>query len=139
VNPSNVIWYATMIDAMSGTNPLVSTTMLSNGTTYYAVNVVNGCPSTPLALTVTVNLGTDTFDSLTFSFYPNPTSGILNISYSKEISQINVVNLVGQTILTKSTNASEVQINLSSLANATYFVKVVSEGKIKTFKVVKGL
>jgi hypothetical protein len=139
VSPNNVIWYGTMIDAMAGTNPLVSTTLLSDGATYYAVNVVGTCSSSPFAVTVTVSLGTNSFDSLSFNYYPNPTSGILNISYSKEISQINVVNLVGQTVLNKSTNGTEVQIDLSSLANATYFVKVVSDGKTKTFKVMKGL
>jgi hypothetical protein len=137
VSPSNVIWYGTMTDAMAGTNPLAITTVLLNGTTYYAVNVVNSCSSTPLAVTATVTLGTAIFDTLTFNYYPNPTSDILNISCSKVILQINVMNIIGQTVVKKSTNGTEVLIDLSSLANATYFVKVVSEGKTNTFKVVK--
>lgn len=85
------------------------------------------------------SLGKDTFDNANFSYYPNPTSGILNILYSKEISEVNVVNLLGQTVLNKKTNSSEVQIDLSNLANETYFVRVVSEGSTKRIKVLKGL
>ncbi len=134
---SNLIWYATNNDALAQTNPLAPTTVLVNGATYYVTQTLAGCPSAPLAVLVTASLGADSFDSLPFSYAPNPTSGVLTISYSKAISQIDVVNLVGQTVLHQSANASEVQVDLSSLANATYFVKVVAEGKTKTFKVVK--
>ena len=137
VEGSNLVWYATNNDALAQINPLAPTTLLVNGATYYVTQTLAGCPSAPLAVLVTASLGADSFDSLPFSYAPNPTSGVLTISYSKAISQIDVMNLVGQTVLHQSANASEVQVDLSSLANATYFVKVVAEGKTKTFKVVK--
>jgi hypothetical protein len=137
VSPVVVVWYGSLADAQNGTNPLPSSTIVTNGSTYYAVNVVGSCPSTPLAVTVTVTLGNDEFDNINFSFYPNPTSSILNISYSKIISEVSVSNVLGQLVLNKKTNSSEVQIDLSPLAEAPYFVKVISEGKEKTIKVIK--
>jgi PA domain/Secretion system C-terminal sorting domain/Calx-beta domain len=137
VSPTGVIWYASLLDAQNATNPLLSTTALTDGATYYAVNQAGSCTSTPFAVTVTVTLNTDGFDNLNFSFYPNPTSSLLNITYSKEISEVSVSNLLGQLLLTKKTNATEVQIDLSRLAEATYFVKVVADGKEKVIKVIK--
>ncbi len=137
VSPAGVIWYGSLADAQSATNPLASTTVLTNGATYWAVNVVGGCASTPFAVTVTVTLGNDEFNNLNFAYYPNPTSSTLNITYSKVISEIQVTNMLGQVIMTKKTNEMDVQVDLSTLAEATYFVKVSSEGKSKIIKVIK--
>lgn len=137
VSPAGVTWYGSLSNAQTGTNPLPTTTVLTNNATYWAVNVVGACSSTPFAVTVTVTLGNDEFNSLNFTFYPNPTSSVLNISYSRTISDIQVINLLGQEVMTRKTNDSEVQIDLSPLADATYFVKVTSEGKSKIIKVIK--
>ncbi len=138
VTPSaSVIWYGSLADAQSGTNPLPLTTVLTNGATYYAVNVQATCPSTPFAVTVNVTLGNDEFNDINFMYSPNPTSSLLNISYTHNITEVSVTNLLGQKLMTKKTNATEVQIDLSGLAEATYFVKVISEGKEKVVKVIK--
>ena len=85
-----------------------------------------------------LSLSTTAFDASNFSFYPNPTSGILNIvSNSKEISEVTVINLLGQTIMTKKVNGLEVQIDLSALSRAAYLVKIVAEGQEKVVKVLK--
>jgi hypothetical protein len=57
VSPNTVIWYASLVDAQNQVNPLAITTVLTDGATYYAVNVSSGCPSMPFAVTVTVALG----------------------------------------------------------------------------------
>ena len=84
-----------------------------------------------------VVLGNDTFDMNHFNLYPNPTSDVVTLQYSKEITEISVLNLLGQTMLNKKLNATVTTIDLSSFPSATYFVKIVSEGKTKTVKVIK--
>jgi hypothetical protein len=137
VSPTTVIWYATLADAQNQVNPLAITTVLTNGSTYYAVNISSGCQSTPFAVTVTVALGTNGFDNASFSFYPNPTSGIVNITYFEEITNITVINIIGQVIQDRKTNQNQVQIDLSSLPESTYFVKVESNAVSKVIKVIK--
>ena len=137
VSPTNVTWYGSLADAQGQINPLTNTTVLTNGETYYAVNVSSGCSSTPFAVTVTVALSVNGFDKDNFKFYPNPTSGILNISYSSEITNVTVTNIVGQIVQDFTTNQNMVQIDLSSLPSSTYFVKVESNGKSKIIKVIK--
>lgn len=137
VSPVSVVWYATSDDATAGTNALPAGTQIVDGATYYGVNYENTCSSIPFEVTVTVTLGTDNFDVSGFKYYPNPTSGMLTISNSKEISEITVINLLGQTLFTKKANALEVQVDLSSLPMATYLINIVSEGQTKTIKVLK--
>ena len=137
ISPINVVWYGSLLDAQTETNPLSPSTVLITGATYFAVNVVGTCISAPFAVTVTVALENEEFDNLHFSYYPNPTTSLLNIKYSKEISGVSVFNLLGQLLMEKKTNSTEVQIDLLNLPSATYFVKVTSEGVEKIIKVIK--
>lgn len=124
-------------DALAGTNALTSSSPVTNGSTYYAVDASGSCPSAPLAVTVTVTLANDSFDNSNFSFYPNPTSNVLNIEYSKTIESVTVINLLGQMLFENKTNNTSVQLDLSSFPTATYFVKVKADGKEKVIKIVK--
>ncbi|OGS71123.1 MAG: hypothetical protein A3G95_08895 [Flavobacteria bacterium RIFCSPLOWO2_12_FULL_31_7] len=137
VNPTTVVWYGSSSDALAGTNALPAGTQLIDGAEYFAVNEENDCSSALLAVTVNVVLGNDTFDMNHFNLYPNPTSDVVTLQYSKEITEISVLNLLGQTMLNKKLNATVTTIDLSSFPSATYFVKIVSEGKTKTVKVIK--
>lgn len=137
VSPTSVTWYATLANAQAGTNSIPTTTPLVNGSTYYAVNVSGSCSSVPFGVTTTVTLGIGSFDDLKFHYFPNPTSSILTLSYSKTISNLSVTNLLGQNVMNKKTNSTEVQIDLSSLTNATYFIKVTTEDHEKTIKIIK--
>jgi len=137
VSPTSVNWYGSLADALSLDNPLPLSTVLTNGGTYYAVAFSATCPSEPFAVTVTVSLGNSGFDDMHFSYYPNPTSSVVNISYSKEITRVTLMNMLGQVISSEQTYATEVRVDLSRLAEATYFIKVASEGNEKVIKVIK--
>ncbi|WP_394759292.1 T9SS type A sorting domain-containing protein, partial [Flavobacterium sp.] len=67
----------------------------------------------------------------------NPVKDVLNLSYTKEISNVSVHNLLGQEVMTKTINATQSKIDMSNLANGTYLVKVTVDGLVKTLKVVK--
>ncbi len=136
-DPVDVTWYATEADALSGTNPLPLNTVLVDGETYYAVNIVDGCLSEPFAVTVIITLSANDFDVLNFSYYPNPTDGIITLKYEKPITELSVINILGQKVFTQEANALEVDVDLSKLPSATYFINVVSEGNTKTIKVLK--
>ncbi|MFN7014023.1 MAG: T9SS type A sorting domain-containing protein, partial [Bacteroidia bacterium] len=72
-----------------------------------------------------------------FRVYPNPTSGMVNIRYTENISRVVLMNVLGQVVLEERPNLNEVAIDLSTLPSATYFVKVESNGKVKVVKVIK--
>ncbi|MEX0997933.1 MAG: T9SS type A sorting domain-containing protein [Flavobacteriaceae bacterium] len=137
VDPTDVTWFATEPDALAGTNPLPLSTVLVDGETYYAVNIVDGCLSDPLAVTVTIALSLNDFDDSNFSFHPNPTNDILYLDYNKTISEVVISNILGQVVKVQKANSKAVEVDMSTLSNATYLVKIVSEGHSKTVKIVK--
>jgi len=80
-------------------------------------------------------LGIDDNSLLDFSVYPSPTSGILNIESETTITQIEIYNQLGQLVLT---NSNKNTIDISSVSQGLYFIKIVDEnGNFRTKKVVK--
>ncbi len=77
------------------------------------------------------------FNEANFSFYPNPVKNTLNLSYNQEISNVDVFNLLGQKVIATKLNANSGQIDMSSLPNGAYMVKVTSNNQVKTIKVIK--
>lgn len=82
-------------------------------------------------------LSTPSFDGGNFRAYPNPVKDFLNLSYTQEISEVAIFNLIGQQVLSATVNAAEGQIDMSNLAQGTYLVKVTVDNQIKTIKVIK--
>jgi len=83
------------------------------------------------------SLSTSTFDNAKFAYYPNPVKNILNLSYTQNISDVAVFNLLGQQVVTKSVNSNNGQIDMSKLAAGAYIVKVTVDNQVKTIKVIK--
>jgi hypothetical protein len=134
---TNIVWYASLQDALNGTNPLDPTTELVDGATYYAVSFENGCSSEPLAVTVNVTLSLDNLMFADFNFYPNPVNEVLFISNNEIISSVKVINLLGQEISHEDINANQGEINLSNLPQGSYLIKVQVDQFTKIVKVIK--
>ncbi|WP_445451983.1 GEVED domain-containing protein [Flavobacterium sp. 25HG05S-40] len=83
------------------------------------------------------SLGNGTIDNANFAFYPNPVTSVLNLSYNKEISNVEVFNLLGQKVSSNVFNATDAQIDMTNLSNGAYMVKVTSENVVKTIRVIK--
>ncbi|RZK11316.1 MAG: T9SS type A sorting domain-containing protein, partial [Flavobacterium sp.] len=60
-----------------------------------------------------------------------------NLSYDKNITKVAVYNVLGQEIMIKNYNTNQSQLDMSSLANGTYLVKVTADNAEKTVKVIK--
>ncbi|MGH2666680.1 T9SS type A sorting domain-containing protein [Flavobacterium sp.] len=139
VTGNNITWFS----QEDGGVILPASTLLVDGTTYYAAQTDNsGCisgRSNPgrLAVYVYHALGNPEFVESDFKIYPNPVKDILNLSYTKEISNVIVQNLLGQIVMTKKSNNSHQQLDFSSLSSGTYLVKVTVDNLVKTIKVVK--
>ncbi|MEE1259112.1 MAG: T9SS type A sorting domain-containing protein [Paludibacteraceae bacterium] len=71
------------------------------------------------------------------SIFPNPTSGVVNISISdKVIDKVEVLDALGNTILSVECDNNEVSIDLTKFGTGVYFVKVTSESDTVVEKVV---
>jgi Secretion system C-terminal sorting domain len=75
------------------------------------------------------DLAIDNFDANAFSLCPNPTTDNITISYTKNITSIQVFDPTGRIVKTLETNSKLVEINLTELPPAMYMVRIVDENK----------
>jgi VWFA-related protein len=69
------------------------------------------------------------------SIYPNPNTGVFNVTGINEPVVIHVLNTSGQMIESLTTNQS-IEINLSNLAKGIYYLKVISEQDVRIEKII---
>ena len=120
--------------------PLPLSTVLVDGTTYYASQTINGIESKErLAVTVKLNgsLSTQDFILSNFKYYPNPVLHNLTISNTSIIDEIEIYSASGTTVLSKRIDSDHSEIDLSSLQSGVYLMKIKSEGREKTMKIIK--
>ena len=82
--------------------------------------------------TTDLNENTDAQETV---LYPNPTSGELYVE-AKGLQEVEIFNLMGQSVLRQNAAESLTHIDMSVLAEGTYFVKLMGE-KNEVRKVVK--
>ncbi|MDX2173380.1 MAG: T9SS type A sorting domain-containing protein [Bacteroidota bacterium] len=116
------------------------------GTTNYTIAGTNsnGCYNSSI-YTQSVSLCTG-LNSLaealeaTLQIFPNPTKGILNVISTSSITDIQILNTLGQVVY-QSNHAStplSVTVNIQQLSNGIYFVKVLECNKVMaTQKIIK--
>ncbi|WP_299223121.1 glycoside hydrolase family 9 protein [uncultured Aquimarina sp.] len=88
-----------------------------------------------------VTLSVDTFEEVSeiFKIFPNPTSQVLNIKFpiSKGSSNIKIYSIQGKKILSKQLQDTESTIDISNLTSGLYLVKITTEGRSYTTKIIK--
>jgi gliding motility-associated-like protein len=98
ITGQNIQWY----DALSGGNILTNTTILQNGTTYFASQTINGCESIRVPVLVNIQNTTAPTGNANQSFCSTENATLSNIV----INGINIIwydSITGNTILPTST------------------------------------
>jgi hypothetical protein len=144
IDGQNIKWYLNQNPLAGKTNktsqvPLPLTTVIVDGTTYYASQTINGIESVQrLAVTVkSSTLGIDELAFKNFSYYPNPVKNVISISNDAVIDEVTFISIKGETILTKKPNSLSSELDLSNFSEGIYFLKVTSNGVKKTVKIIK--
>ena len=97
----------------------------------------NGSYGVTLDFTVDTTLGSNSFDTSNFVAYPNPVKDILNLSYKSAISNVKVINLLGQEVVNARANTNDVQVDMSALNAGVYIVNVTVDDAVHSIKVIK--
>lgn len=82
-------------------------------------------------------LGTTDFNNNSFSFYPNPTNGLVTFNNSEVIYEISVTNLLGQEVMELRPEATNVEVDLSSVPTGAYLVSLRTKDAQKTVRIVR--
>jgi hypothetical protein len=105
---------------------------------------VLGCPSSPVVRNITPEIDTTVNEDILINIYPNPTSGMVNISFeSEEVkpTSIMIVDLQGRVVMQindEMSNSFLREINLSNFDNGLYIINFMNEnGIIKSARISK--
>ena len=137
VTGQNIKWYSGLNKNVTST-PLPLSTILVDGTTYYASQTIGGYESTTrLPVTIHLALSSPQFELKGLTYAPNPVATNLSIHSDDTIDSYSIYNLLGQLVVSKKCNATSLQIDVTSLNSCNYFVKLTSENKQTTIKIEK--
>lgn len=90
--------------------------------------------SVPVSVTAEVNVLAIGENTLSFGVYPNPAESVLNMVSNANNFEYQLVNGLGQVVAAGIANGNA-QINVSSIENGVYFLKIVADGNQKVVKV----
>ncbi|MCZ8196616.1 MAG: carboxypeptidase-like regulatory domain-containing protein [Flavobacterium sp.] len=76
-------------------------------------------------------------EEINLKYYPNPTSNFINITTSKEVSELYLYDTTGKLILYKTEKSKDYKIDLSDFPNAIYYLKVIVGEKDFFGKIIK--
>ena len=92
--------------------------------------IVNG-----VEVELDITSGIKEANSSNFNIYPNPTTGIVNISGVKD-AQVVVYNMLGAVVYNEANASATTTIDLSSFNAGNYIVKVINNDEVSTQKIV---
>lgn len=83
-------------------------------------------------------LSTGSFENeAAFTYYPNPVQNTLTLNAQNTIENVAMYNMLGQEVLRATPNAVNSELDMSSLQDGTYFVKVTIDNNTKTIRIIK--
>lgn len=90
-----------------------------------------------ICLTTAVTASVDDLQSIGLTYYPNPVSNILTLKADKQINSVRIFNMLGQEVRNNTSSALKVNIDMYDLETGTYFIKVLVDNTLRTFKVFR--
>ena len=98
-----------------------------------------GCEcSTTKCISVTTDITDAESMNSAVSIYPNPNSGIFNVTLAADINSdmtVNVYNTLGEMVRTITVNSNATSVDLTEFASGVYVVKVIADNQIATKKI----
>jgi hypothetical protein len=84
-------------------------------------------------------LNTDTNSLANLKYYPNPVKDKLTIQSDRKITLILIYNILGQEVYREKQDGDslETEVDFSALSIGNYLVKVFSQDKVQTIRIVK--
>jgi len=142
-NSNDFLWLFGDDEFSTDENPIH--TYDAEGDYEVSLNVNYLCSNSSISTqTISATLGLENFSSeANIKVFPNPTSGIINITTSKQIGgdfQIEIYSILGKKIELNNVVSEEFnkRINIESLANGIYFLKIIdNENQFGIVKFIK--
>ena len=86
-------------------------------------------------VTTALSITSNEFNS--FAFYPNPAQNVLNLDAQAQIDRVVIHNMLGQKVMERTSNQTQLKLNVADFASGVYFMNVTIDGTQKSFKIIK--
>lgn len=114
---------------------------LPEGTTnvlWTVTDATGNSTSCTMAIDVTISTDITSTKEMNISIYPNPVSGVLNISSTNMIEySVQIADITGQIRIAKTGLRSSIKLNVNELLPGIYLVKILTEDKTMIKKIIK--
>ncbi|MBD3581179.1 T9SS type A sorting domain-containing protein [Flavobacterium selenitireducens] len=151
VTGENIQWYSTQnicLSNVTGRNATASivasnailpiSTLLTDGTTYFASQTVDGVESFyRLGVTVESQLSAPDAVRKNFIIYPNPAGNELHVDSEEGIDRIEILNLLGNLLYSANVSGGNATISTASLSTGIYILNVHRNGQSQQTKFIK--
>ena len=139
ISATTIPTWLSLTDNGDGTALLSGTTPNSNVDEPIVLEATNGTNTVTQEFTIRVGVTKIDAETTTISFFPNPTTDILNINFdmSIETATLNIVDVTGKSFIKKELTQNNNQIDLNSMPAGVYFINLEIEGKIYQNKLIK--
>lgn len=94
------------------------------GSNFAVIITENGCSDTSAC--VSSNVGIAEIGIKTLVLYPNPTSGMLSISFEGEIKNIEVVDILGR-VVSSPVSIGNKSVNATDLTSGKYMIRIITD------------
>ncbi|TXD81963.1 T9SS type A sorting domain-containing protein [Subsaximicrobium wynnwilliamsii] len=82
-------------------------------------------------------LSSNQFVASDFKVFPNPTNNAWTIKAKKELTQVQVFDVLGKSVMTLNPNALNVELDASTLNRGIYFAKISTVSGSESVKLIK--
>jgi M6 family metalloprotease-like protein len=100
------------------------------------VDIVENSTTKNIEFNISGFTGINELNMNNIQVYPTISSNVINIKSEEMIQEVILINLQGQLILTKEVSSMQTSINVSNLANGTYFIKTKTANHTSSCKIV---
>lgn len=99
---------------------------------------ITGTPSDGTVYRFSSNntVSTPEYENVTFSLFPNPAKDVLTINSNKKLSKVEVIDILGKTVLNTETLVNNT-LNIASLKRGLYMIRMYTDDKILIEKFMK--
>jgi hypothetical protein len=138
--PIDLIAQAGFVSYNWNTGALTATISVNQAGTYsVTITDVNGCSNTDAIAVVTdpcLGLNELTFN---LNIYPNPTTGLINIDFGRNISDglIQLFDSKGSLVLSSVIDGTSHNLNLTTFSNGVYYIRLIDQDQVQQIKIIK--
>jgi len=94
-------------------------------------------PSISTETELTTGIDSKVSSESNISFFPNPTTGEINLKLSGEQSKVNIYDLSGKLLFNMQTSNLTEKIDINKFKNGVYVLEVVQNNERKAYKLIK--